>query len=180
MRRDHQPAPAADSHADNPLVPALDHSTPAEGERQRVAPVPRAVELLPSREGDADVVGNHRVASCRLGSVAHDLVDDHQIRGRLAPGEIDLGLLSLGHGDPFRRQDRCAGLAEGCRGEAKTRGGQAGKAPRISTTKTRVSVPLIPAADAPAEPYPSAGGTTSSRRLPTLTPTSDSSQPGMV
>src|SRR6202034_144267 len=50
----------------------------------------------------------------------------------------------------------------------------------MSTTKTRVSVPLIPADDEPDFPYPSAGGTTSSTWLPTRLPTRPSSHPLMT
>src|SRR6476660_4165876 len=42
----------------------------------------------------------------------------------------------------------------------------------MSTTKTRVPVPAMPALSFPAAPYPSAGGRLNSTRLPTGTPTS--------
>src|SRR5580698_2332286 len=50
----------------------------------------------------------------------------------------------------------------------------------MSTANTSVSVPLMPAAEDPALPYPSLGGMTSRTRLPTVWPTSPVSQPGMT
>src|SRR5215469_3276991 len=52
--------------------------------------------------------------------------------------------------------------------------------PRMSTTKTSVSVPLIPAWELPCLPYPSAGGIDSRTRLPTFLPIRPSLQPGMT
>src|SRR5690606_22054788 len=48
---------------------------------------------------------------------------------------------------------------------------------RTSTTKTRVSSPLI-VGGLPSLPYPSEGGRTSRRRLPTFAPVSPLSKPG--
>src|SRR5690606_33405345 len=50
---------------------------------------------------------------------------------------------------------------------------------RTSTTKTRVSSPLI-VGGLPSLPYPSEGGRTSRRRLPTFAPVSPLSKPGTV
>src|SRR5215472_1292083 len=50
----------------------------------------------------------------------------------------------------------------------------------MSTTKTSVSVPLMPAWAEPVLPYPRAGGMTRSTRLPTVWPTSPLSQPLMT
>src|SRR5215471_7263303 len=50
----------------------------------------------------------------------------------------------------------------------------------MSTTKTSVSVPLMPACAAPVLPYPRADGMTRSTRLPTVWPTSPLSQPLMT
>ena len=63
--------------------------------------------------------------------------------------------------------------------------GQAAEAPglydpRMSTTKTSVSVPLIPACELPCLPYPSAGGIESRTRLPTFFPSRRGIQPGMT
>src|ERR1700749_1656470 len=50
----------------------------------------------------------------------------------------------------------------------------------MSTTNTSVSVPLMPACVLPVLPYPSAGGTISITRLPTVWPTRPLSQPVMT
>ena len=50
----------------------------------------------------------------------------------------------------------------------------------MSTTKTSVSVPLMPACGLPDLPYPSAGGMTSMTRLPTVWPVRPLSQPVMT
>src|SRR5450432_793863 len=52
VRRNHQPAAAADPHAGNAVVPAFDDAAATERKRQRVAAAPRAVELLARREGN--------------------------------------------------------------------------------------------------------------------------------
>src|SRR3712207_5009991 len=76
VRRDGQPAPAADPHPLHALVPALDHHADAEPELQRVAAVPGGVELLSAVVGDADVVGADQVTGLRLGTVADgDVLD---------------------------------------------------------------------------------------------------------
>src|ERR1700712_5168551 len=48
----------------------------------------------------------------------------------------------------------------------------------MSITNTIVSVPLMPAAELPVEPYPSAGGRLGKTRLPTFTPTRAGYHPG--
>src|SRR6476661_6816162 len=53
---DRQLAATTDLHALDALVPAGDDHADAEAEVERVAPVPRGVELLARRVGDADVV----------------------------------------------------------------------------------------------------------------------------
>ena len=55
-RRDRQLPPAADPHPGDALIPAGDHLALAEREPERLAAVPRRVELVTGREGDADVV----------------------------------------------------------------------------------------------------------------------------
>src|SRR4051794_22653307 len=54
--RDDQLAAAAHAHAGDALVPALDHLAGAELERERLAAVPRGVELLAGRPRGADVL----------------------------------------------------------------------------------------------------------------------------
>ena len=60
VRRDGEPAAAADLHALDALVPAGDDHADAEAEVQRRAAVPRGVELLAGRVRDADVVRARR------------------------------------------------------------------------------------------------------------------------
>src|SRR5450631_1115270 len=56
VRRNDQPATSADPHAGDAVVPAFDDPAAAERKRQRVAAAPRAVELLPRRVSNSDVV----------------------------------------------------------------------------------------------------------------------------
>ena len=60
VRRDGEPAAAADLHALDALVPAGDDLADAEAELQRLAAVPGGVELLAGGVRDADVVGARR------------------------------------------------------------------------------------------------------------------------
>jgi len=50
----------------------------------------------------------------------------------------------------------------------------------MSTAKTRVSVPLMPAWEEPPEPKASAGGITANTRLPARCPTSAFARPGRI
>ena len=70
VRRDDEPAAAADLHARHALVPAGDDLAGAERERERLAAVPGGVELLAGGVGDADVVHDDGVAGRGLGAVA--------------------------------------------------------------------------------------------------------------
>src|SRR4051794_5118041 len=102
VRGDGQPATAADLHAGDALVPALDDHADTQPELQRVAAVPGRVELLAAVVGDADVVRADEAARSRLGSVADDDVLDHEVlRGRPGGG-LDVRSAQLGHGSPFR------------------------------------------------------------------------------
>src|SRR4051794_32571087 len=56
VRRDRDAPAPADLHAGHALVPAADHLALAERELERVAAVPRRVELLAALPGHADVV----------------------------------------------------------------------------------------------------------------------------
>ena len=93
VRRDDQPAAAADLHALHALVPAGDDLADAEAERQRLAPVVRRVELLAGGVRDPDVVHAHGLAGRRLGALALGEVGDLEVARRRAVGEVDLGLL---------------------------------------------------------------------------------------
>src|SRR6266508_2528835 len=56
VRRDRDAPAPADLHAGHALVPARDHLSLAELELERVAAIPRRVELVAGRPRDADVV----------------------------------------------------------------------------------------------------------------------------
>src|SRR3954454_7293924 len=56
VRRDRDAAPSAHPHAGHPAVPAPDHLAGTEPEHERVASIPRGVELLPRAPGLAHVV----------------------------------------------------------------------------------------------------------------------------
>src|SRR5699024_2786090 len=91
LRRDHQLPAAADLHAGDALLPALDE--PAEGERDGLATVPRGVELLARLVVDADVVDGDLTAGHRLRTVPDRQVLGDELGGRGALGHVDLGLV---------------------------------------------------------------------------------------
>src|SRR5690606_13470398 len=94
VRRDRDPAAAADLHAGHALVPALDDLAGPEAEAERVAPVPAGVELLAGAPRHADVVDLDVLAGGRLGAGALLEVLDHQVGGRgLAGWDVDVRLL---------------------------------------------------------------------------------------
>src|SRR4051812_1280982 len=74
VRRDDQLAPAADLHALDALVPALDDLTLAERERERLAVVPRGVELLARRPRVAHVLHRRELAGLDRRALAGDEV----------------------------------------------------------------------------------------------------------
>src|SRR3954451_24216744 len=90
VRRDRDPAPAADLHARDPLVPARDDLALAEAELERVAAVPGGVELLAVLPRHADVVDLDDLARDRLVAGALDDVLDLELVGRrLVGGDLD-------------------------------------------------------------------------------------------
>ena len=93
VRRDRQPAPAADLHALHAAVPALDDLAGAEAEVERVAAVPARIELPAVAPRHPGVVDDHALADGGLVAVADHLVLDQQVGGRLALGNGDDGLL---------------------------------------------------------------------------------------
>src|SRR5436305_2452913 len=97
VRRDGQPAAAADLHAGDALVPALDDHADAEPELQRVTAVPGGVELLTALVSDADVVRADQAAGGRLWAVAHDQVLDHEVVRSRSGGRVDVRSAQLGH-----------------------------------------------------------------------------------
>ncbi|GMA89359.1 hypothetical protein GCM10025868_46090 [Angustibacter aerolatus] len=66
-------------------------------EVERLAAVPRAVELLAAGPRDADVVRADGAAGGRLLAVADDLVVEHELGGRVLLRDGDDGLLAVGH-----------------------------------------------------------------------------------
>ena len=82
LRRQRQTALTADLHALHALVPPGDDLAGAEAEAERVAAIPRGIELLAARPGHADVVDLHVVAGRCLGAVADDDVVDDEIGRR--------------------------------------------------------------------------------------------------
>ena len=86
MRRDDQRATAAHLHALHTGVPSFDHLAGAEAEVQGCAAIPRGVELLAGRPGDADVMHRHARPGGGLGAVAHLVVEDLQFGGFVASG----------------------------------------------------------------------------------------------
>src|SRR5262249_46027039 len=97
-RRDRDPPPAADAHAGDALVPALDHLPLAEPELERVATIPGGVELLPVAPRDADVVDLDDLPGDGLVAVADDQVLDLElVRGRLVGMNLDDRLVVSSH-----------------------------------------------------------------------------------
>src|SRR5207302_552074 len=94
VRRDQQLAAAADLHARDALVPALDHPPLAERERERLPAVARAVELL-SVEEPARVVDEDGLPGLRARALAHLEVLPLEPRCAL--------LILVGHGRLLRR-----------------------------------------------------------------------------
>src|SRR3954465_11134093 len=99
LRRDDQLAPAAGLDAHEPLVPALDHRALAELELERLAPVPRGVELVAVRIGHADVLHREPVALLRRAALAGHDVLHHELLGRrpllLGDGRLRLRVLQV-------------------------------------------------------------------------------------
>src|SRR5947209_2573258 len=89
-RRDGQLAAAADFHPLHAGVPAGDHLALAELELERLAAVPRRVELLAVGERDADVVHGDLRALRRLGALADDEVVDAELEWDVASRLLDL------------------------------------------------------------------------------------------
>ena len=89
----------ADLHAGDALIPALDDLALSEAELERVATVPRRVELLAGLPRHADVVDLDDPAGDGLLAVPlDDVLELELVGGRLVGGDVDLGLLVGGHG----------------------------------------------------------------------------------
>lgn len=99
-RRDCQPATPADFHSRDALIPALDHPALSEAEAERVAAIPRRIELLACRPRDADVVHVDLPPGNGLCSVADREVFELELRRRLVVRrDLDLRLLVCRHSE---------------------------------------------------------------------------------
>lgn len=87
VRWDLEATTATDLHAEQAFVPSLDDLANARREFERLAAVPRCVELFTRRERDADVVGRDVGSTLDLGAGALDLVNDLQLSRTSAPGK---------------------------------------------------------------------------------------------
>src|SRR5215217_5118033 len=95
VRRDRDPAAAADLHPGDALVPAADHLALAEAELERVAAVPARVELVAAVPGHADVVDLDDVALGGLVAVADGDVLQLELVRRRVVGDLDLWFLHV-------------------------------------------------------------------------------------
>src|SRR5699024_4154543 len=115
--------------------------------------------------GDSDVVHADCVAGARLGAGADDVIDDDELGGRFAAGEVDLWFL-LAH-------DASCGVVGGSRPEPQP------WAERMSMTKMRVASPGMDGW-LPCSPSPLSAGTMRTIWLPTFCPTRPPFQPSMT
>ncbi len=86
-----------------PGMPSCQLDEPAQRKLDRLAAVPRAVELLARVVLHADVVHFDVGAGYRLGAVADDQIGDGQSARRRAVGKFDLGLFVLKRKSPHSR-----------------------------------------------------------------------------
>src|SRR5687768_8480631 len=104
--RDREPAPAADAHPADALIPAGDHLAAAEPEVEGLVAVPARVELLSVAPGDADVVDDDTRPTRRLRAVSDDLVLDDEIGRRLSGRDGDVRLAARGHAPTVPARDQ--------------------------------------------------------------------------
>src|SRR3954453_909991 len=97
VRRGRDAGAATDLHARDALVPAGDHLAAAEAELERVAAIPRCVELLAGLPRDADVMDLDDPARDRLLALADRQVLDLELVGGRSVGDADVGLLGGVH-----------------------------------------------------------------------------------
>src|SRR5699024_5335856 len=125
MRRNLQSASSSDLHHLDALITAVDDHSGSALELQRRATIIRVVEILYRGMGDSDVLHADCVAGARLCAGADDVIDDDELGGRFAAGEVDLWFL-LAH-------DASCGVVGGSRPEPQP------WAERMSMTKMRVA-----------------------------------------
>src|SRR5262245_29024930 len=94
VRRDDQLAPPALLHADQALVPSLDHLAGAELEVEGLSAVIGAVELLTGLVVDTDVLDRELVTCLRRRAAPFLQILELELVGRGAVGYLDLGLIA--------------------------------------------------------------------------------------
>src|SRR3954454_3729197 len=97
VRRDRDAAAAADLHPRDALVPARDDLSLAEAELERVASIPRSVELLGALPRDADVVNLDDAARGGLLALPDREVLELELVGGWSVGDGDVRLLGGVH-----------------------------------------------------------------------------------
>ncbi|BAS18093.1 hypothetical protein AHiyo8_63960 [Arthrobacter sp. Hiyo8] len=93
LGRDFKATAAADLHAKQALVPALDDLADSHAEVQRCAAAPGRVEFLAGGPSNANVVGGDGVAGLSLGAVTNDDVLDNEFRRTSPSGKSISGLV---------------------------------------------------------------------------------------
>jgi hypothetical protein len=81
VRRDDQPASSANSHSHDTLIPPFDDVTGTERELERLAAVPRGVELLTAGDADTDVVNDGATTGRGLVAGPDDEILDEEVIG---------------------------------------------------------------------------------------------------
>jgi hypothetical protein len=99
VRRNHESTSSPDAHSDHALVPTLDDVTGTERKDERLAAVPRRVELFAARHTDAHVVDDGTLAGGGFGARADDEVLDEELIRRGSEVGLDEGL--FGHGTKY-------------------------------------------------------------------------------
>ena len=105
---DRQLAATPNLHPLDAGVPARDDLTRTELELERLAPVPRRVELLAGREGDADVVDRDLAALRGLVSFADDDVVDAELERNVPFGLDDRRTLERAQPAATASPETCA------------------------------------------------------------------------
>jgi hypothetical protein len=109
LRWDHQRAPTANLHADQPLAPSGNHLV--ELERDRLSALPGRVEDGPGRGAGPRVGDGHLVALLHLVAGALNIVGHRQLGGQ-GIWNLDLGFASLLGGGLGLRVDCGAGIID--------------------------------------------------------------------
>ena len=87
-RRNGELAPSTDLHTLHTLIPAADDLPCTQFELERVAPIPRGIELVPGVPRHADVVNLHEMAGRSGLAIAFDkIIDAKLLSTRLSVGK---------------------------------------------------------------------------------------------